>query len=98
MRESIEPRNRTRTRVGVLSSISDVSPAAGFTASSDRAVPFQLTVIEPPDDSYVRVNGSGPCGASEVELLVLDDELEELLVDVLEAGGLVGVDCPPSVT
>jgi hypothetical protein len=58
-------------------------------------------VIEPPDDSYVLVNGAGPCGASDVELL-LDDELEELLEvvldDVLEAGGTVGDDCPPTVT
>jgi hypothetical protein len=48
IRESISPRKRTRMRVALLSSISDVSPAAAFTASSDRAVPFQLTVIEPP--------------------------------------------------
>jgi hypothetical protein len=48
IRESISPRKRTRMRVALLSSISDVSPAAAFTASSDSAVPFQLTVIEPP--------------------------------------------------
>src|SRR4051812_11412868 len=94
MRESVAPRNRTRMRVAVLSSISDVSPAAGLTASSDSADPFQRTVIEPPDESYVFVNGAGPCGATEVELLLLDEELVELLDDVLVAGGLVGVPCP----
>ena len=41
---------RTRTRVEVLSSISAVWPSSGLTASSDSADPFQLTVIEPPDE------------------------------------------------
>ena len=50
MRASVVPRKRTRMRVAELSSISDVSPAAGFTASSESAAPFQLTVIEPPAD------------------------------------------------
>jgi len=96
------PRKRTLTRVAELSSISDVSPVPGFTASSDRAVPFQVTVIEPPAELYVWVNGAAPCGASEVELLLVDDdehddELDELLDDVLVAGGSIGADCPPIV-
>ena len=97
IRESISPRKRTRMRVALLSSISDVSPAVGLTASSESALPFQLTVIEPPAEEYVLVNGAGPCGAGDVELLVLDEELDELLEDVLEAGGSVGFACPPTV-
>lgn len=86
-------------RVGLLSSISDVSPGLGLTASSESALPFQLTVIEPPADEYVLVNGAGPCGASDVELLLLllDDELDELLDEARVGGGLVGVACPPTV-
>jgi hypothetical protein len=62
--------------------------------TSDSALPFQLIVIDPPAELYDLVNGGGPCGASDVELLLdeeVDDEDEELL-DVLDAGGLVGVD------
>ena len=50
MRDSAGPRNRTRMRVEELSSISGVCPSAAFTVSSDSADPFQLTVIEPPEE------------------------------------------------
>jgi hypothetical protein len=60
MRESAGPTNRTRTRVDELSSVSGVYPAAALTESSDRAEPFQVTVIDPPDELYVLVNGAGP--------------------------------------
>jgi hypothetical protein len=60
MRESPGPTNLTRTRVDELSSISAVYPVAAFTESSDSAEPFQLTVIDPPDELYVFVDGAGP--------------------------------------
>ena len=90
MRDSAGPRKRTRTRVAVSSSISAVCPAAGFTESSDNADPFQLTVIEPPDEGYVLVNGAGPCDAIVLEVELDDELLEEELDDELD-----DTYCPP---
>ena len=89
MRDSAGPRKRTRTRAAVSSSISAVCPAAGFTESSDSADPSQLTVIEPPDEAYVLVNGAGPC-----DVIVLEVELDELLDDELD-DELDDTCCPP---
>ena len=51
-------RNSTRIRSGSLWSISVVKPAAGVAETRLSAFPFQFTVIEPPDESYERVNGA----------------------------------------
>ena len=104
MRDSAGPWNRTRMRVAELSSISAVWPAAGLIASSDSADPFQLTVIEPPDELYVFVNGAGPCVAIVLDVL-LEDELDELLDDELDEDELdedeldedeLDTDCAPT--
>src|SRR6187397_1059813 len=94
MRDSAGPWKRIRMRVAVLSSTSTVSSAPGSTAPSDRAVPSQVTVIEPPAELYVFVNGAGPRAANDVDVELddeLDVELDVLLDDVLVAGGLVGL-------
>ena len=60
MRDSAAPWNRIRMRLAVLSSTSTVASAAGLTAPSDKTVPSHVTVIEPPAELYVFVNGAGP--------------------------------------
>ena len=73
-------------RVEALSSISAVCPSTGFTASSDNADPVQLTVIDPPVEEYVVVDGAGPCVAIVLEV-ELDDELDDADCSPIEGGG-----------
>ena len=60
MRESpSSPLNSTRTRSQRLSLTSAEYPSAAVTEPSVKAVPLQLTVMEPPAEVYVSVNGAG---------------------------------------
>ena len=65
---------------------------AGSTDSSDSDDPSQRTVIAPPVELYVFVNGAGPDG----EAIVVEVEELELLDDdeVLDDDELADWDCP----
>ena len=54
-------------RSHVWSSISAPNPGAGLTESRTNAVPVQVTPIDPPNESYVRVNAAGSEAGTELD-------------------------------
>lgn len=79
--ESSRPRKTTLTVVPDAARTEARWRRSGFTDTSDRLDPSHVTVIDPPDELKVRVNGASP--GSVVGGAVTGDVVVDVLVDVV---------------